>query len=281
MATIKDCLQRSAELNHISDSARLDTEILLAKAVDKPRTFLYTWADKSLEPPQLAQFEQWFSRRKQGEPIAYILGEKEFWSLSLKTDSSTLIPRPDTELLVETVLKLLPKTKQTILDLGTGTGAIALALASERPAWDILAIDESPKAVNLAIENCRQLNLTNVSINRSNWFANVSGKFNAIVCNPPYIAEDDIHLQQGDVVFEPRSALVANDKGLADLHLIIQQAPNYLAPSGWLAMEHGFQQGQPVREYLKNKGYINIDTLTDIAGNERVSIAQTLSTHDE
>ena len=275
MTTIAECLARSKELESVSDSARLDTEILLARVVNKPRTFLYTWADKPVSEQQLKQFEQWFDRRLAGEPIAYILGEKEFWSLTLRVDASTLIPRPETELLVETTLALLPESNQSVLDLGTGSGAIALALATERPDWQILAVDKSPAAIHTAIENCRNLNLKNVAINRSDWFANVQQhNWNAIVCNPPYIDQNDQHLLVGDVRFEPVTALVATENGLADLHKVIATAINYLADGGWLLVEHGWQQGEAVHRLFAQSGYSNINTKQDLAGHQRMTYGQ-------
>ncbi len=273
MVTIAQCLSRSKELESISDTARLDTEILLAKAVQKPRTFLYTWAEKNLSDSEKKQFEHWFDQRLSGKPIAYIIGEREFWSLELQVNDSTLIPRPDTELLVETALEILPQTPQTVLDLGTGTGAIALALASERPQWSITAVDNSVAAVHLAIENCRRLGFTNIEITRSDWYYNVGQKqFDAIVSNPPYIDEGDPHLKVGDVKFEPHSALVANNKGLSDIQTIIEQSHRYLNPQGYLMIEHGWKQGEDVRGLLRAENFSDVETRKDLSGNERVSI---------
>lgn len=275
MATVADCLHRANELLEISDSARLDTEVLLAKALEKPRTFLYTWNTCALTQQQFDLFSRWFEQRLNGEPIAYIIGEKEFWSLPLRVSRATLIPRPETELLVETALSILPATAQHVLDLGTGTGAIALALASERAQWQIEAVDHCAAAVELAIDNCRALQLTKVNINRSDWYTNVRGReFDAIVCNPPYIDPDDTHLQQGDVRFEPQSALVAAQNGLADLYTVISGAPDYLKSNGWILLEHGCAQGDAVRDFLSSKLFINICTHKDLAGHERMTMAQ-------
>jgi len=276
-STVAECLQRACELEATSDSARLDVEILLAKILKKPRAFLYAWAENKLTPEQQTQFNQWLTRRMQGEPIAYIVGEKEFWSLNLQVNSSTLIPRPETELLVEAVLELLPTSAQKILDLGTGTGAVALALATERPKWQLLAVDNSPAAVNLAIDNCRNLELTNVAINRSNWFDNVrETNFDAIVCNPPYIAPSDPHLSQGDVCFEPRTALVAEHDGLADLQIVIGSAGRFLNDAGWLLVEHGWQQSEQVRDLFINSNFQHIESKKDLAGIERITLGQNL-----
>lgn len=274
MTTVKTCLALSQELEPISDSARLDTEVLLAKAINKPRAFLYTWAEQELGTAELERFNDWFQRRLNGEPIAYILGEKEFWSLNFKVNAHVLIPRPETELLVETVLEILADEPKSILDLGTGSGAIALALAHERPNWEILGVDESQAAVALAIENCRALGLTNVAINRSYWYKNVQGRFDAIVCNPPYISDDDSHLGEGDVRFEPRSALVAAQNGLADLKVVITGAPNFMMDRGLLFVEHGWQQGPAVRELFSSNGFENINTKKDLAGHDRMTYAQ-------
>lgn len=273
--TIARCLQRAAELDAVSDTARLDLEVLLARVIGKSRTWLYTWPEKTLTEQQARCFARWFERRKQGEPVAHIVGEREFWSLPLAVNASTLIPRPETELLVATALELLPATEQTILDLGTGTGAIALALASERPDWQILAVDQSPEAVQLAIENCRQLGFTNVTINRSNWYENVEQRqFSAIVCNPPYVDPQDHHLQQGDVQFEPLSALVAEEHGLADLATVIGGARTRLKRGGWLLVEHGRDQGSDVRGLFQKHHFVAIDTRHDLAGQERITVGQ-------
>ena len=275
MATLAECLSRSKELDAVSDTARLDTEVLLAKAIDKPRTFLYTWAEKDLTPGQQQLFDEWFQRRIDGEPIAYILGEKEFWSLALAVNSSALIPRPETELLVETLLELLPVEAQKVLDLGTGTGAIALALASERPRWKIMAVDNSVAAVNLAIENCRQCGFQNVQITRSDWYYNVGNQpFDAIVCNPPYIDAADGHLQRGDVRFEPDMALIAKENGLAELTTVISGANAHLTSAGWLLVEHGWDQGKSVRSTFLKEGFVEVETKQDLASRDRITVGQ-------
>lgn len=275
MVSIAECLQTAVALESISDTARLDVELLLAKALGKPRSYLYTWPDNAVEHETGLRFTALLERRKQGEPIAYLLGEKEFWSLTLTVNDSTLIPRPETELLVETALALLPgDAAAEVLDLGTGTGAIALALASERPDWRILAVDNSPAAVKLAIENARRHGLANVAVNRSNWFDNVNGVFDLIVANPPYIDENDNHLNQGDVRFEPRSALVAEDHGLADIETIITQGREHLLPQGWLLVEHGYSQGQRVRRLFADAGYGNVETRQDLSGTDRLTLGQ-------
>ena len=276
MPTIADLLKRAQVLDPVSDTPRLDVEVLLCHVLDKPRSYLYAWPEFLLEQQALIQFEGLFARRVAGEPIAHLMGKKEFWSLSLDVNASTLIPRPETELLVETALNVFDKSKVDsgiqVLDLGTGTGAIALALASERPNWNVLGVDSSTDAVKLAESNRTRLGFDNVQVDQSDWFENINAdrKFNLIVSNPPYIAPDDRHLSEGDVRFEPRSALVADDAGFADIETIILKAGEFLLRGGWLLLEHGSEQGEGVRELLK-ACFDDVTTWRDIAGLERVS----------
>ena len=273
MPTLGDCLQRAAALAGASDSPRLDTEVLLARAVGRDRTYLYTWPEKQLSDAQWALFNAWFEQRLAGTPLAYIVGEKEFWSLSLKVNNATLIPRPETEHLVERALQLLPATPRRVADLGTGTGAIALALASERPQWRIFALDKEPVAVELAEQNRRRLGFDNVTVGRSDWLAQFdeAEALDMVVSNPPYIDAGDPHLQRGDVRFEPRTALVAAAGGLAAIEKIAQQASLRLRPGGWLLVEHGFQQGARVRQRFGEQGFIETATHRDMAGLERLT----------
>lgn len=283
LPSIQQCLQRAPELTVASDSPRLDVEILLAAVLEKSRTWLFTWPEKILTDVQYARFNDFFQRRLAGEPVAHIIGQREFWSLPLLVDSSTLIPRPDTELLVEAVLDLFaqdnPAQARRLLDLGTGTGAIVLALASEKKSWQCVALDNAAAAVALAKKNCAHLQLANVQIIHSDWFAALppTASFDVIVSNPPYIDPQDPHLQQGDVRFEPLSALVADNQGLADLELIVSQAVAYLAKDGWLAVEHGYDQGAAVRELFLSEGYREVVTRRDLGGNERVTLGQKAS----
>jgi release factor glutamine methyltransferase len=255
------------------DSARLDVELLLCHCLAKPRSYLRAWPEQQLTADQAHQFNQLLERRIKGEPMAYILGEREFWSLPLKVSPATLIPRPETELLVETALELGLAHSCRVLDLGTGTGAIALALASERPLWQIVATDASPEALELAHYNSQQLGLK-LELMESNWFSTLSGQFTLILSNPPYIDATDRHLQQGDVRFEPRSALVAEDNGLKDLFLIIDQAPDFLVQGGWLLLEHGWQQGEAVVAALTARGFSDVHCRKDLSQQPRISLGR-------
>jgi len=274
MSSVKQNLNRSTELTD-SDSARLDTEILLSHLLGRPRTWLYTWPEYELTEIEQRQFDQLLLRRKNGEPVAHLTGEREFWSLPLKVNASTLIPRPETELLVEIALQLCPGEKLRALDLGTGTGAIALALAAEKPGWRIMAAERSPDALALAEENRRSLGFDNVQVVQSNWFENIpSQKFDLIVSNPPYIDAADPHLGEGDVRFEPRSALVAGREGLADIEWIAQKSIEYLEAGGWLMVEHGWQQAEAVREIFAAAGFKNIESRKDYSGWERLTLGR-------
>jgi len=278
LPSIAACLQQAMQLRE-SDSARLDVELLLAHVLQQSRTYLYTWPEKTLSEQQAQHFVRLLERRLQGEPVAHILGRREFWSLPLWVDKSTLIPRPDTELLVETALDLFAadthQQPRKLLDLGTGTGAIALALASEKKHWQCLGVDKSPEAVALAEKNRLHLRLMNVCFMQSDWFAALPpGRFDLIVSNPPYIDPQDPHLQQGDVRFEPRSALVADNGGLADLQLIIAQAPAWLNSGGCLLVEHGYDQAPAVRELFASAKFVSINSRRDLGDHERVTYGQ-------
>ncbi|WP_295803695.1 peptide chain release factor N(5)-glutamine methyltransferase [uncultured Microbulbifer sp.] len=274
MASVKENLLRAAELTE-SDSPRLDLEVLLCHLLGKSRAWLYTWPEHELEPEQQAAFDRLFERRIAGEPVAHLTGNREFWSLPLKVNRSTLIPRPDTEVLVEAVLELRPQESLRALDLGTGTGAIALALATEKPHWQLLAVDKMPAAVALAEENRQQLGLANVQVRQSDWFDGVPPQhFDVIVSNPPYIDAQDPHLREGDVRFEPRSALVADEQGLADIRQIAAQARSYLAADGLLLVEHGWQQADAVAELLGTRGFEQVQSWRDLGGQQRVTGGQ-------
>ena len=258
-----------------SESPRRDAEILLGFVTGRARTFILAFGETELLPAEQAQLEELLARRQRGEPVAHLVGIREFWSLPLFVSPATLIPRPDTECLVEQALARLPATPCDILDLGTGTGAIALALASERPDCHITAVDLMPDAVALARRNVEHLGMANVTLLQSHWFSALAGqRFATIVSNPPYIDEQDPHLAEGDVRFEPRSALVAADNGLADLAWIIAQARAFLLPDGWLLLEHGWQQGEAVATLMRQNGYHAVETVNDYGGNPRVTLGQ-------
>lgn len=269
IASWLECAIKTLESS--SESPRADAETMLASALGKDRAFFYTWPDFVLDESLLESLQQFLDRRLSGEPVAYILQEKEFWSLMLEVNSSTLIPRPDTETLVEHVLQRNFKDDIKLLDLGTGSGAIAIALASERPSWQVQAVDFDTEAVQLAQRNTQRHGLKNSKIFLSNWFEAVTERFDVIVSNPPYICESDQHLAMGDVRFEPSSALVAKDNGFADITLITSQAKKYLVSGGELVFEHGWQQALEVRNVLSNMGYVDIGGARDLAGHERIS----------
>lgn len=258
-----------------SESPRRDAEILLGFVTGKTRTFILAFGETELTAQQQQQLNTLLARRVRGEPVAHLVGEREFWSLPLFVSPATLIPRPDTECLVEQALHRLPSTPCRILDLGTGTGAIALALASERPDCHITAVDVVEEAVTLAQRNAHRLGIHNVDIRQSHWFSALDGQqFSLIVSNPPYIDEQDPHLRLGDVRFEPLSALVADDHGLADLQSIIREARNYLLPGGWLLLEHGWQQGAAVRVLFEQSGWQDAETCRDYGNNERLTLGR-------
>lgn len=256
------------------ESAQIDSELLLAFALERSRSYLYTWPEQVLKPAQYSLFEQLLARRVDGEPIAYIIGKREFWTLSLRVNPHVLIPRPETELLVETALALLGQGPREVADLGTGSGAIALAIAQERPDCAVLATDYSAEALALARDNAQHLNIDNISFVQGSWCAALGDKRLAmIVSNPPYIDPEDPHLMRGDLRFEPSSALSAQEAGLADLRAIILGAAAHLLSDGWLLLEHGYEQGAAVRALLHEQGFDKVRTLQDINGCERVSLA--------
>ncbi|OCQ51082.1 Release factor glutamine methyltransferase [Photorhabdus australis subsp. thailandensis] len=258
-----------------SDSPKRDAEILLGFVTCHPRTYILAFGETQISPEQFSQLEILLARRAKGEPIAYITGEREFWSLSLNVSPATLIPRPDTECLVEKALERLSLTPCCILDLGTGTGAIALAIASERSDCQVTGVDINPDAVTLAQGNAEKLKIQNVDFLQSNWFSSLNNQqFDMIVSNPPYIDEADPHLSQGDVRFEPDSALIAAKQGTADLNTIIDLSRNFLLPDGWLLLEHGWKQGDVVRSLFSESGYHQVATFQDYGGNERITLGQ-------
>ena len=266
------------KLSTTSDSPQADAHTLLAFCLNKPRSYLLTWPEKALSSEQNDQFSSCIKRRQQGEPIAYLIGRKEFWSMTLYVSPATLIPRPETELLVELALQQLSTNQEsTILDLGTGSGAIALAVAKERPRCHVCAIDSSEDALAIAKKNQQQLEIKNIDFLTSHWFNNIEQQlFDVIVANPPYVAPNDPHLKQGDLRFEPQQALSTNNNGLADLLHIAEHARSYLKPNGWLMMEHGYDQKNALIEKLSELGYQNIQSYNDYNQQPRVICGQHL-----
>ncbi|WP_202300516.1 peptide chain release factor N(5)-glutamine methyltransferase [Dryocola clanedunensis] len=258
-----------------SESPRRDAEILLGFVTGKARTFILAFGETVLTAAQEQQLDELLSRRVRGEPVAHLVGEREFWSLPLRVSPVTLIPRPDTECLVEQALARMPDEPCAVLDLGTGTGAIALALASERPDCSVTALDLIPEAVELARENAVRLGITNVRVLQSNWFSALNTqRFSIIVSNPPYIDGNDPHLAQGDVRFEPLSALVAENQGLADLHTLVESSRQYLESGGWLLLEHGWQQAKQVQHLFSAAGFVDVQTCQDYGGNDRLTLGR-------
>jgi release factor glutamine methyltransferase len=259
------------------DEAGMEARILLMHELDVNHAWLLTHATDEVPDIHAQSFNQLVQRRAQGEPVAHILGYREFFGLTLKVTPYTLIPRPDTETLVEAALeKILPGMQ--VLDLGTGTGAIALAIAKHAPHTHITAIDASPPALKVAEENLNNLQLNNVNLYQSHWFdALKQRKFDLIVSNPPYIESDDPHLQQGDLRFEPMTALASGTDGLQDIRHIIEQAPGHLNQHGWLMLEHGYNQAEAVQQLLIAEGFQHVQMVRDLGGNPRVTLGQLIN----
>lgn len=279
MTTIQNCLTLAADcLASVSDSPHLDAEILLAFVLKKNRSYLRAWNDRKIDESMVIYFESLLSQRLDGVPIAYLIGTREFWSRDFVVSPDVLIPRPDTELLIELCLAQIPVNQQAfnILDLGTGSGAIAVTLAAERPAAKIIAVDLSAAALAIAQKNAFQHNCKNIEFILSDWFSAVPKmEFDLIISNPPYIPTNDEHLMQGDVRFEPKSALIAAENGLSDIKVIAVEAKNYLKPHGQLWFEHGYNQAEAVQRILKSLHYKNVQTYHDLSGMERVTVGFT------
>jgi release factor glutamine methyltransferase len=276
VTTLAQALKLAISQLNMHHQARLDAEVLLAHVLDKPRVYLHTWPEAELSQDQKLQFLSMIRQRAAGQPVAYLTGQREFWSLNFTVTPDSLIPRPETELLVERTLALLPENETLrIADLGTGSGAIAIALAHERRHWRLYAIDRSLQCVKLAQSNSRRLDVDNLCFINADWSKALANQcFDAIVANPPYIADRDPHLRQGDVRFEPASALTSGPQGLDDLRRLTKDAPRVLKPGGWIVLEHGMDQANNIRKLLNNIAFKNIATARDPAGLERVSCAQ-------
>ena len=291
-ALLRDAAQRLAAS---TPTARLDAELLLSHVIDRPRTWLYTWGDRPIDDDDRARFDTLLARRAAGEPVAYLIGRREFWGLALETSPHTLIPRPDTERLVEAALALAAEPAGRLLDMGTGSGAVALAFACERPNWTVTGCDRIPEAVALAQRNALRLGIKNAHFMASDWFSDdglsddwflsdqcsedqsaavQAQRFDLMVSNPPYLAAADPHLDEGDVRFEPRSALVAGGDGLSDLRHLVMTAHRHLVPGGWLLLEHGWNQANAVCTMLKASGYGEVHCQRDLSGQPRVSLGR-------
>lgn len=255
---------------------RIDAEFLLAHVLAKPRSWLYAFADHSPSEQQCAEFDVLVQRRVLGEPIAYISGRRGFWSFDLQVSPDTLIPRPETELLVELALaRIHPAHASHVLDLGTGSGAVALAIAHECPLARVTAVDFSEPALVLAKSNAAELKIRNIEFIHSDWYAALAEQtFDVIASNPPYIEDADEHLQQGDLRFEPRTALASGVDGLDDIRLIITGAKNHLQPQGWLLIEHGWNQAADIGELFTNAGFVDIQTEQDLELRDRVTLGR-------
>jgi release factor glutamine methyltransferase len=254
--------------------ARLEIQILLSHALGVARSWLIGHDRDALAESAAQSYTDLLTRRLAGEPIAYIVGNREFFGLEFKTTPVVLIPRPETELLVELALQKIPENLPcSVLDLGTGSGAIAISIARNRPQAAVTAVDQSPEALAVARENAARLGVPNLRLLHSNWFGVLEGEtFDLIVSNPPYVEAADPHLQRGDVRFEPISALASGADGLDDIRRITAVAPQHLNPGGWLLFEHGYNQGEGCREILRQHGYAAVETIRDLAGLERVSL---------
>ncbi len=261
-------------LKDSSDSAWLDAEVLLGYCLKKPRSHLKAWPEKTLCDKTRKNFFNLIAQRRQQVPVAYLTGAKEFWSRDFIVSPDVLIPRPDTELLIEHCLTLIPEKPCRILDLGTGSGIIAITLALECPTATVTATDASENALDIARKNAARHQAT-IRFIQSDWFDKVPERlFDIIISNPPYIAPDDEHLQQGDVQHEPTAALVAQNNGLADIQQIVRQAGNYLQAGGHLLIEHGFDQQAAVQQILHEARFQQVETQTDLAGNPRITSGQ-------
>ncbi|HEX7455037.1 MAG TPA: peptide chain release factor N(5)-glutamine methyltransferase [Gallionella sp.] len=285
--------QLESTLSIDSSTARIEVQCLLQAVLSVNRAYLLTHSERVLSDHEYARYAALLERRLSGEPIAYLLGEREFFGLNFKVTPATLIPRPDTELLVELALQKMPSPGLTdtlsrsrergwgrggsyrVLDMGTGSGAVALSIAHARPDAEVVAVDASETALSVARENAQRLNISNVCLLHSDWFAQLAGeRFDLIVANPPYIEADDVHLGQGDVRFEPLSALASGADGLDDIRRISAAARSHLHPGGWLMFEHGYDQSVRVRQLMQQAGFTEVASARDLSGIERVTVGR-------
>ncbi|MBA2410204.1 MAG: peptide chain release factor N(5)-glutamine methyltransferase [Gammaproteobacteria bacterium] len=269
-------------LRVITETPALDAELLLARALERDRSYLHAHPEAVLNEAQRRHFDNMVQRRAQGEPLAYILGFKEFWSLKLRVTQDVLIPRPETELLVELALARIPeRARWNVADLGTGSGAIAIAIAKERPDASVVATDISYAALTLAADNAMRLGIANARFVMGNWFAPLRESFHVIISNPPYVDADDPHLRNPALRFEPSQALISAERGLADLKRIVRCASTFLCPGGALIVEHGFEQAAATRELFERSGFSGVKTYRDFAGRERATLGrrETNSSH--
>lgn len=280
MSTITAMLDRGRLQLHQTESPQIDAQTLLAHVLQKDRSFFYAHPEHKPSAEQIATYDVLIAKRKTGIPIAHLTGQREFWSLNLRVSAATLIPRPETEHLVELAInKMHSVSSMQILDMGTGTGAIAIALAKEcrdqHLNHQIIATDTSPDALQIAQENMTQHACDQITLLQSDWFSALAQKkFDLIVSNPPYIAESHPSLAEGDVRFEPRLALTSGSDGLDDIRKIIQHAPEHLLPKGWLLLEHGYDQAQIVRALFQQQRFSNIRSQQDFAGHDRITLGQ-------
>ncbi len=278
LRAIRDILQEDAArldttLNLGTTTARIEAQCLLQHVLNVPRSYLLAHSEQVLDASQQAAYDTLLQRRLLGEPVAHILGEREFFGLMFKVTPDTLIPRPETELLVELALQRIPAHGPfRVLDQGTGSGAIALSIAQSRPEAEVVAVDASEAALRVARENARHLGIANANMFYSNWFSALAGqRYDLIVSNPPYVAAGDVHLSRGDVRFEPISALASGADGLDDIRRIIARAGEFLAYGAWLLLEHGYDQADKVRTLLEQFGFAEVFSAKDMSGIERVS----------
>ncbi len=274
MSSVHELLVSAARRLTHSPSPKLDAEVLMMRLLGVNRAWLYAHPEQLLAPKAAAAYDTLVDARQRGMPVAYLTGEREFFARAFRVTPDTLIPRPDTERLIDATLQMKLPERARVLDLGTGSGAIAITLALECPDWDVTATDASEAALAVARDNAARLGAC-VRFAAGDWYAAVGAdeRFDLVISNPPYIAPDDAHLGEGDLRFEPRRALVAADDGLADIRCIVAGARERLLPGGWLIVEHGWQQGEAVRAIAAEAGFAPVKTLDDLAGNPRALLA--------